>query len=74
MALFARVGPDGARIRVVIDGKAAGTFSQEAGTRGFRILTFRRSWRDAGRHTIRLVNLASAGHPAFSVDGIALLG
>ncbi|MGZ8661024.1 MAG: hypothetical protein ACXWYI_02990 [Actinomycetota bacterium] len=73
IALFARVGPDGGRIRVVIDGKAAGTFSQEAGARAFRTLTFRRSWRHVGTHTIRLVNLASAGHPGFSVDGIALL-
>lgn len=74
VALFARVGPDGGRIRVVIDGTPAGTFTQEAGARAFRRLTFRRSWRHVGTHTVRLVNLGSAGHPGFSVDGIALLG
>lgn len=74
IALFARVGPDGGKVRVLVDGRAAGTFTQEAGAAGFRTLTFRRSWRHAGSHTIRLVNLASDGHPTFSIDGIALLG
>jgi hypothetical protein len=73
IALIARVGPDGARIRVVVDGVPAGRFSQASGVRAFRTLTFRRSWKHAGQHTIRLVNLAPAGHPAFSVDGIAVL-
>jgi hypothetical protein len=73
VALFARVGPDGGRIRVVVDGKPAGTFSQQAGARAFRTLTFRRSWRHVGMHTIRLVNLAPTGHPTFSIDGIGLI-
>ena len=74
IALFARVGPDGGAVRVLVDGKPAGTFSQEAGATSFRTLTYRRSWRHAGAHTIRFVRLTSNGHRAVSIDGIALLG
>ncbi len=73
VAVLARVGPRFGSVRVVVDGRRGGTFSQRARRNGYRRVTFRLSWTHAGTHTIRLVNVGSRGHPSFSIDGVAVL-
>ena len=73
VAVLARVGPRFGSVRVVVDGRRGGTFSQRARRNGYRRVTFRLSWTHASAHTIRLVNVGTRGHPSFSIDGVAVL-
>jgi len=74
VAVLARVGPKFGSVRVYVDGRSKGTFSQHARRNGYRQITFRTAWAHAGSHTFRFVNVGTHGHPWFSIDGIALLG
>jgi hypothetical protein len=37
-----------------------------------RRILFRYGWPRAGQHTIRIMNLATAGHPRIDLDGFAV--
>jgi hypothetical protein len=39
----------------------------------WRRIMFTRSWATSGPHTIRIVNLATSGHPRIDVDAFAIV-
>jgi hypothetical protein len=55
--------------RVFVDGVLAATVGTGSSTARNRVLAFASEWPTAGAHTVRIVNLASSGHPRITVDG-----
>ena len=79
-AWVGRVGPGLGKVRVYVDGLLATTLDLNRPSASGRQLLFAAAWTTSGRHTIRLVNLGTAGRPAavvdafYSLDGLAVGG
>jgi flagellin-like hook-associated protein FlgL len=69
----ATLGPTRGYARVYIDGKLISTVNLHSATGIFRRVAFTKTWTVAGTHTIRIVNLATSGHPRADVDAIMVL-
>jgi len=62
-------GPNRGSAQIWIDGVLATTVSLYSSTYKAKQIVFATSWSANGTHTIRVVNLATAGHPRIDVDG-----
>ncbi len=58
-------------VRVYVDGVLAATVSTYATTTAYRSIAWQKTWSSAGTHTIRLVVVATAGHPRVDLDAFA---
>jgi subtilisin family serine protease len=65
------VGPrsrKGGKVKVYVDGTYVTTVSQKASALHSRQVLYSRSFAASGTHTLKLVNLASDGHPRAEID------
>jgi hypothetical protein len=68
----AATGPTRGRARVFVDGRLIRTVDLRARSFHARVAVFSRSWRKPGRHTIRIVVLATAGRRTVSLDELVV--
>jgi GH25 family lysozyme M1 (1,4-beta-N-acetylmuramidase) len=66
-------GPNRGSALVYIDGSLAGTVSLYASTYQSKRVVFSRTWDSNEWHTIRIVNLATAGRPRIDLDAFVRL-
>ena len=66
-------GPNRGSALVYIDGSLAATVSLYSSTYQSKRVVFSRNWDSNGTHTIRIVNLATAGRPRIDLDGFVRL-
>jgi subtilisin len=69
VALVAPRGRIRGKARVYADGVLVATVSEYRSTGLSRQVLYHRVFATYGRHTLRLVNLASSGHSTFEIDG-----
>lgn len=62
-------GPGRGSAAVYVDGARVATVDTYAATNKNRVIVFKR-WLSAGDHTIKVVNLATPGHPRIDVDAV----
>ena len=62
-------GPARGAARVYVDGALAATVETRSPTTRNRVVAYSFAWPADGAHTLRIVNLATGGHPAITVDG-----
>jgi WD40-like Beta Propeller Repeat/Dipeptidyl peptidase IV (DPP IV) N-terminal region len=55
--------------KVYVDGVLRATVNTQASTKKNRVVVFKYGWTTDGFHTMKIVNLATAGHPRVNVDG-----
>lgn len=70
VALVGSRGPTYGKARVFIDGTYIRTINAHAKVTKLRQILFSTTWPTGGSHTIRIVNLATSGHPTIDVDGL----
>jgi hypothetical protein len=68
VALMMAEGPGRGSFAVHQDGLLKGTISTRTSANANRVLTWTSGALSAGRHTFKIVNLASAGHPRIDVN------
>jgi len=66
-------GPTRGSAEIYLDGAYIKTISLNASTSQPRKLVFAKRWSRNGTHTLKIVNLASAGHPRVDVDAFVRL-
>jgi hypothetical protein len=71
VAFVSRTGPAGGRVRVLIDGRYAGTVNLYSPTSVPRAVVFSRSWHRSGRHSIAVRPITKPRHAP--VDAFVLL-
>ena len=71
--LLVTVGPGRGKAKVYVDGAYLKTIDTYAATTAYRRLIGIKAFTTAGPHTVRVVNLATAGRPAFQLDGVAVV-
>jgi hypothetical protein len=59
--------------RVYIDGHLVATINLYSATALNRQVVYTRAWTTSRRHVVRVLNLATAGHPRLTVDGYLIL-
>jgi hypothetical protein len=59
--------------RVYVDGRIVATVNLRTPSNAFKRLVFARTWGRSGTHTIRIVVLATAGHPRVDVDAFVIV-
>ncbi len=74
VAWIGTMGPSYGSADVYIDGTLWKTVDCHASTATTREVLLRFGWDSLGTHTIKIVNLATAGHPRIDVDGFVYLG
>lgn len=52
---------------IVVDGKAVATVNTRSATTVNRVVVWQK-WMPAGRHSIKVVNLVTPGHPRVDID------
>jgi hypothetical protein len=72
-AWVAAQGPTRGSAQVYVDGVLAQTVSLYAKTGQSRAIVFARNWASVGAHAIRIVVLATPGHPRVDVDAFIRL-
>ncbi len=70
---LSRTGPQYGSARVYIDGSLVKTVNLNAATVTDRKLVYVKSWSSIGSHSIRIVVVGTAGHPAVVYDQIFVL-
>ena len=55
--------------KVFVDGALKATIGTQSSVALFRVIAYRFEWATAGAHTLRIVNVATSGHPRITVDG-----
>jgi hypothetical protein len=73
IAILGPIGPSRGSARVVIDGVAAGTFSEYATAGRSRQVVFARTLPTAGPHTIQIRVAGTRGHPRIDVDAFVVV-
>jgi hypothetical protein len=71
--LVAALGPGRGSAAVYVDGKYRATISLASTTYRARQVVYATSWSTSGVHTLRIVNLGTAGHPRVDVDAFVQL-
>jgi hypothetical protein len=61
------------RARVYVDGHLVTTVNLYSAVSRSRQIVFTRTWTASGTHTVRIVGLATAGHPRVTVDALLVL-
>lgn len=56
--------------QVYIDGVLKATINTQSSTNTNRVVIFKDGWSTDATHTIKIVNLATSGHPRISIDGL----
>lgn len=72
VGLVAQRGPRRGEVRVLLDGRPAGTVDLSAAGRQPRRIVFSRSFAEAGPHTITIEVVGTAGRPAVDIDAIVI--
>lgn len=72
VAVIGNVGAGNGSAKMYIDGVLIKTVSEYASSTKYRQVVARRGWPAPGSHTIKLVNVATSGHPRFDIDGIVV--
>lgn len=73
IGLVTTLGPNQGAVQVWIDGALAGTISTYADTTAYRRVVYSRTWSSYGSHTIKLVVVGTADHPAFALDAFEVV-
>lgn len=68
IAWYGPAGPTRGKAWVFIDGKYARTADFHRSGFKARVAAFRMTWPDAGKHTIRIEVVGTAGHPMVAID------
>ena len=55
--------------KVYLDGHLSAAVSTQSSTKRNRQIVFKHGWPTDGMHTIKIVNVATSGHPRVNVDG-----
>ena len=55
--------------KVFVDGVLKTTVNTQASAARNRVIAYKIEWATAGAHTLKIVNVASSGHPRINVDG-----
>lgn len=55
--------------RVYVDGALKATINTQSSTALNRVIAYKFEWANPGAHTLRIVNVATSGHPRITVDG-----
>ena len=58
---------------VYVDGTKVATVDLRSSTVAYRQAIWTRTWAASGKHTVKVVNLATSGRPTITTDGIAYL-
>jgi hypothetical protein len=70
LGLVVSTGPTQGSADVYVDGTLAGVINTHTAVAATRKISFAISTVTAGTHTIRIVNLATKGHPDVTVEGM----
>ncbi|MEI7745729.1 MAG: fibronectin type III domain-containing protein, partial [Chloroflexota bacterium] len=73
VALVTRTCPACGSASILVDGKALGTVNLKSATTGYRRIVVQTGWLVSGVHTLRVVVLATAGHPRVDIDAFLIL-
>jgi transglycosylase-like protein len=65
---YGPVGPTRGQARVFLDGKLAGTVDLHRSSFAARSAVFTKAWAAAGRHTLSVEVVGTAGHPYVAID------
>ena len=74
VAWVATKSPKRGAADVYLDGKLVAKVNLHSSTTIPRDIVFHHAWTTSGTHTIRIVNLATSGHPRIDIDAFAVLG
>jgi hypothetical protein len=55
--------------KVYVDGALKATINTQSSTPLNRVIAYKVEWATPGAHTLKIVNVATSGHPRISVDG-----
>lgn len=55
--------------KVYVDGVLRATVNTQSAAKKNRVVVFKYGWSTDGTHTMKIVNLATSGHPRISIDG-----
>lgn len=72
VAVIGNMGTGNGSAKEYIDGVLVKTVSEYAGSTKYRQVVAKWGWATPGAHTIKMVNLATSGHPRFDIDGIVV--
>ncbi len=73
IAWVATKGTGYGKAKVYLDGRYVTTVDLRASATQWRRIVFTKTWSTAGKHTLRIVNLATSGHPRASLDALVVL-
>jgi hypothetical protein len=65
--------PENGQVEVWVDGVLAATVDTRADAVAYRQVVFSKGWSSYGSHTIKLVNLATAGNPGAELDAFEVI-
>jgi hypothetical protein len=69
VALVMAKGPGRGKANVYVDGVKVATVNTHAPAKANRVIVYDK-WMPAGKHTVKVVNLATAGHPRIDLDAV----
>jgi hypothetical protein len=72
VAVIGNMGTGNGSANEYVDGVRIKTVSEYASSTKYRQVVARRGWPTPGSHTIKMVNVATSGHPRFDIDGIVV--
>ena len=58
--------------KVYVDGVLKAIVNTQTSVARNRVIAYKVEWPTAGAHTLRIVNVATSGHPRISVDGFLI--
>jgi hypothetical protein len=68
IAWIANLGPGYGAARIIVDGRTAATIHLHAASTQDRRIVYTKAWPTDGTHTIRIIALATPGHPLVDLD------
>ena len=69
IAWVARQDTPNGSAKVYVDGVLKATVNTQSSVLRNRVIAYKIEWPTAGAHTLRIVNVATTGHPRITVDG-----
>jgi len=55
--------------KVYVDGAPKATVNTRSSSARNRVIAYKFEWASSGAHTLKVVNVATSGHPRITVDG-----
>ncbi|HJP89403.1 MAG TPA: hypothetical protein VJ850_10250 [Candidatus Limnocylindrales bacterium] len=74
VGLVTTLGPTHGAVQVWVDGVLSATIDTYADTAASKQVVFSKGWSSYASHTIKLVVVGTAGHPAFDLDALEVIG